>query len=97
MKIDRMAPSDAPPYENLVPLVEVLVSSGNVATDGGFVLNQAGWQCRFRSHLDMNLIRSTFTLPSSIEISEEFDSILDRLSWCVIEGPGAQRARKTPS
>lgn len=40
--------------------------------------------------IDFDLIRKTFELPDSIELSEQYVSILDHLSWCVIEGPGAR-------
>jgi hypothetical protein len=79
------------PFENLLPLVDLLVASGNRAVDGGFLLNPDGWRCRLADPIDFDLVRTTFELPANIQISEDLDSILDRLSWCVIEGPGAHR------
>jgi hypothetical protein len=91
--IDRTSNDAARPFGNLLPIVEALVANGNVRLDGGFVLNQGGWQCRLMDPIDWNVVRDRFELPSNVELSEEYDSILDRLSWCAVEGPGARITR----
>lgn len=48
MRVERRSVDPDRPYANLLPLVEELVRLGNVPLDGGFILTQAGWQCRFR-------------------------------------------------
>ena len=77
------------PYANLLPLVDALVRSGNTLADGGFVVNPDGWRCRFTQRLDIQFIGEQFKLPGTVQVSEEYDTILDRLTWCSIEGPGA--------
>jgi len=79
----------ARPYANLLPLVETLIAAGNELVDDGFLMNPDGWRCRLRQPLDLQLVREKFNLPENIQLSEEFDSVLDRSSWCVIEGPGS--------
>lgn len=82
------------PFENLAPLVSVLTDSGNVPLDGGFRLSQAGWICRLTNPINFDLIQSQFEFPENIAPSKETDTILDRNSWCAIEGPGADVARQ---
>jgi hypothetical protein len=89
MRIDRTSTDDSRPFENLLPLVSLLVESGNRAIDGGFLLDPDGWRCRLADPIGFEVVRANVELPANIQISEEHDSILDRLSWCVIEGPGA--------
>jgi len=101
--IDVDAEADDPrrPFANLVPIVEALVGAGNVLgrdsklrADCGFYMTQGGWQCDLELPIDFALVLGRFKLPASIEASEAFDTILDRLSWCAIEGPGADEARR---
>ena len=82
------------PFENLIPLVSALTDSGNVLLDGGFRLSQAGWICRLANPIDFDLIQSQFEFPENIALSKETDTILDRNSWCAVEGPGADVARQ---
>lgn len=70
-------------------MVNLLLENGNSLMDNGFLLNPDGWRCRMSRPLDFELIRRTFILPKTILVSNAHDSILDQLSWCVIEGPGA--------
>ncbi len=77
------------PFANLLPIVDALIRSGNEALDEGFRLNPDGWRCRLARPLDFSLIRETFDIPSNVVLSPDHDTILDRLTWCSIEGPGA--------
>jgi hypothetical protein len=89
MKIDKWSPDEAKPYLNLLPLVEFLNDHGNVARDGGFIQTRDGWQCSMSLPLDIDLLIMHFEFPPNVQLSEWYDSILDRLTWCVIEGPNA--------
>jgi hypothetical protein len=80
---------EAAPFSNLLPIVDLLARRGNSLVDGGFILTPAGWQCRLSDRMNLDLVLSEFVLPPSVETSVEYDTILDRLSWCVIMGPGA--------
>ena len=75
------------PYENLVPILDALVAAGNIALDGGFVLDQGGWSSRLAEPIDVDLVRRLFELPASIVVSPEHDTILDESTWVSIEGP----------
>ena len=89
-QIERTSGDRKKPYSNLIPIVELLVANGNQVLDGGFILTQAGWQCRVARPIDVELLLRTLELPPNVEVSSDRDTILDRLSWCVIEGPGAR-------
>ena len=89
MLIRSRSAIEGQPFANMLPIVEALVQSGSKTLDGGFLLNPDGWRCRVDRLIDFDLVKDAFELPSSIILSEEHDSILDRLSWCVIEGPCA--------
>lgn len=78
-----------PPFASLLPVVELLESTGNLAVDGGFLNSPAGWYCRMRDPLDLALIVARLDVPSSWELSEPADTVLDRNTWCAILGPGA--------
>jgi hypothetical protein len=39
--------------------------------------------------VDLEEIRKNFILPKTVFLSDSHDSVLDKRSWCVIEGPGA--------
>jgi hypothetical protein len=36
------------------------------------------------------VIEELFDLPDNIKLSRKHDTVLDQLTWCSIEGPGAQ-------
>jgi hypothetical protein len=88
-KIAKWAPEPGPPFANLLPIVAALVADGNAVVDGGFVLEPGGWNCRLARAIDFTLIRDRFALPASIQLSPPHDTVLDRLTWSSIEGPGA--------
>jgi hypothetical protein len=79
----------ARPFANLLLIVDALVSRGNQFADGGFVLNPDGWRCRLTKPLDFEVITELFELPDNVQLSRETDTVLDRATWCSIEGPGA--------
>jgi hypothetical protein len=87
------SPDPARPFANLLPIVDVLVAHGNVPVDGGFVSNPAGWECRLREPIDVELVAAEFQLPPTIQASAFYDAIHDFTSWCTVEGPGADAAR----
>jgi hypothetical protein len=89
MKIEKWSPDEAKPYMNLLPIAEFLEEHGNAALDGGFIMTRDGWQCRMAKPLDVDLILMSFELPPNVQASEYYDSIHDRLTWSVIEGPNA--------
>jgi hypothetical protein len=82
------------PFANLQPIVDLLLAGGNALEDDGFLLNPDGWRCRLVRPIDFELIQCNFHIPKNIHLSPEFDSVLDRGTWCSIEGPGAHVAGK---
>ena len=46
-----------------------------------------GWRCRLGHPIDFGRVRREFEVPASIHLSKAYDTILDTLSWCSIEGP----------
>lgn len=90
MRIDARSSDPAAPYNNLSPIVDLLVKAGNATSDGGFILNPDGWRCRMRRRLDFDLVTEAFELPPTIRVSRVHDSILDTLTWCSIEGQGSR-------
>ena len=88
-RIERQSTVTGQPYANLLPMVDLLLSLGNVALDGGFVMNTDGWRCRLGHPIDFETVRRKLEVPASINLSDVHDTILDTLSWCSIEGPGA--------
>lgn len=92
-RIERQSTIAAQPYANLLPIVNLLLRLGNVALDGGFIMNPDGWRCRLANAIDFVVVRKEFEIPSSINLSEVHDTILDTLTWCSIEGPGAHPTR----
>lgn len=96
VKVMPMSPDDDRPYANLVPIVEALVSAGNEASRGGFVNSQGGYYCSLAAPIDFELVRANFEFPKSIELSQEHDTILDKLSWVAIIGPGAVPKYRRP-
>jgi hypothetical protein len=87
--VSDVSEDPARPWLNLIPIVEFLEAHGNTLLDGGFILNPDGWRCRMSVSLDLEGIRENFILPKTIFLSDSHDSVLDKRSWCVIEGPGA--------
>jgi hypothetical protein len=80
---------DQQPFANLLPLVAALIDAGNEMRDGGFVLNPDGWRCRLVRPIDFEVIRERFEPVRTIQLSPEHDTVLDMLTWCSIDGPGA--------
>ena len=78
----------------LLPVVELLVAHGNLAVAGGFVNSQGGWYCQMSDRLDHDLVRQNLVVPSSWDMSEAHDTILDRLTWSCIVGPGGDTSRR---
>lgn len=94
--ISKSSPDESRPYANLLPIVEELVRRGNELRDGGFVSDPSGWRCAMVHPLDLDHVDGTFELPPNVSLSREHDSIHDRLSWSVIEGPHAhERSART--
>jgi hypothetical protein len=93
MRISETSPDGNLPYLNLAPIAAALVEMGNETLDGGFVLNPDGWRCRLAKPIDFAFVRTAFEVPPSIDLSEAFDTVHDRRSWCSIEGPGASNMR----
>lgn len=89
VRISDASGDAARPWLNMMPIVEFLRGRGNTLLDDGFILNPDGWRCRMSARLDIEGIRENFILPNTIFLSESHDSILDKKSWCVIEGPSA--------
>ena len=87
--VDRESADSARPYANLLPILDFLVQHGNRALDGGFILDPDGWRARLEKPIDFVAVRRAFQVPSSIQLGEAHDTILDTLSWISIEGPGA--------
>ncbi len=79
------------PYENLLPIVSLLLTNGNeLATNGSidesFYFTQGGWMCDLIQPIDFDLINKEFEFPESITIDQVDQSILDRKSWIIIRG-----------
>jgi hypothetical protein len=94
--IDAESSDEERPYANLLPIVQALVRGGNTQLDGGFVLGPGGWTCHLAKPIDFELVDRSFTLPATIIVSKEYDSIHDERSWTLIAGPGAFK-NVTPS
>jgi hypothetical protein len=89
-RIERQSTVTDQPYANLVPMIDLLLRLGNVALDGGFIMNPDGWRCRLGHPIDFESVGREFEVPASINLSDVHDSILDTLSWCSIDGPGVR-------
>jgi len=90
-RIERRSAIAGEPYANLLPMADHILRIGNVAVDGGFIMNPDGWRCRLGQPIDFEAVRREFEVPASIQLSGVHDTILDTLSWISIEGPGAHR------
>jgi hypothetical protein len=72
-------------YENLQPIVDFLIASGNeVMFPERFIPSPGGLYCRMKNKIDIDLIRETFELPETIKLSENPSSIFDLLTWTEI-------------
>lgn len=78
------------PYENLLPVVDLLVAHGNRFTAAGerFQLTRDGWICELELPLDFDLLTREVTFPPLVEADPGHDGILDHGTWCLISGPG---------
>jgi hypothetical protein len=96
-KIDAMSPEDRLPYTHLEPIVDALIRAGNeVSGPEKFYMDRDGWRCDLKRPIDFPLLQERFDLPSSILLSESFDSILCQNSWIEIEG-SVPHSRQKPS
>jgi hypothetical protein len=68
-RIERESTVTAQPYANMLPIIDFLLRLGNVALDGGFIMNPDGWRCRLASAIDFNAVKREFDLPASINDS----------------------------
>ena len=91
MRVDRESGDASRPYADLLPLVEGLLAAGNAYVDGGFIQNPDGWRCRLARPIDFALLRRSFVVPESVLLSSAHDTVVDKRTWCSIEGPGAHR------
>lgn len=91
--VTRRSEDPSAPYPHLQPVVDLLVSNGNEVEGGGFRPTQGGWECTFRDPIDLDLVRRECELPDSISLSEQENSLFDRLSWSVIQGPRTEDTR----
>ena len=96
MKIDTWSSEPGRPYANLEPIVDALVGGGNELVSRGFQATRAGWECRLAKQIDFEMVASRFSLPPNVDSSPRYDSILDRHTWCVIEGALADERRYLP-
>ena len=85
-------PSQGSPCERLAPIVEALLAAGNVPNTNGFVTRPDGLVFALVYPIDFKLVRETCDVPRGVVLGDESDTILDRLTWCSIEGPGAMAA-----
>ncbi len=65
----------------------MLLAAGNVPNTNGFLRRPDGLVFELVHPIDFALIRATCDVPPNVVLSEEHDTILDRLTWCSIEGP----------
>jgi hypothetical protein len=80
---------ESAPYDSLLPIIRVLERHGSVAVDGGFLNSPAGWYCRMSRSIDFEREKAECDLPRSVDLAEEYDTIIDRSTWCSILGPGS--------
>jgi hypothetical protein len=76
------------PFRNLLPIVDALVAHGNRVRPPGrpFYQDRDGWRCDLVAPIEFELIERLFELPSMIEVSRTWGTVLDRDTWIVIEG-----------
>ena len=92
VKNGLIVPSQGSPCERLAPIVEALLGAGNVPSTNGFVMRPDGFVLSLAYPIDFKLVRDTCDVPRGVVLGEDSDTILDRLTWCSIEGPGAMAA-----
>lgn len=78
------------PCQRLEAIVDVLLAAGNVPNTNGFVSRPDGFAFELLYPIDFELVRASCNLPKGVVLSEEHDTIPDRLTWCAIQGPGAR-------
>nr|WSX77856.1 hypothetical protein OH826_30860 [Streptomyces sp. NBC_00899] len=83
------------PYENLLPVVELLIANGNrfTAAGNGFQRQPHGWVCELELPLDFDLLTREVTFPPIIKAGPQGDGVLDMGTWCLISGPGERASR----
>ena len=96
LHVARLSNDSAAPYRHLQPIADLLIAQGNHVEGGGFRPTQGGWECTFRDPIDLDLVRRECELPDSISLSEQENSLFDRLSWSVIQGPRTEDTRPRP-
>ena len=85
---DVFAPPGSP-CERLQEILGVLLAAGNVPSTNGFLRRPDGPVLELVHPIDFVLILATCDVPPDVVLFEEYDTILDRLTWCSVEGPGA--------
>jgi hypothetical protein len=78
----------------LMPIVHLLLANGNVPNTSGFVMRKDGGVYEMVYPIDFALVRERLELPPQVDLLESSDTILDRLTWCAITGPGALAANR---
>jgi len=78
----------------LQEILGVLLAAGNVPNTNGFLRRPDGLVFELVHPIDFVLIRATCDVVPNVVLSEEYTTILDRLRWCSIEGPGAVAAMR---
>lgn len=87
IQINAMPSNEKRPYEHLIPLIEALLEDGNETTTSEmFHRDRDGWRCDLKKPIDFGLLRQTFALPPSIELSEKNNSIFCKNTWVEIKG-----------
>lgn len=89
--IQPLPPDPKRPYSHLQPLVDALVNGGNAVVEQGFHLDKDGWRCQLRRPIDFGLLRRQFTIPASILLSDQHDTILCQNTWAEIHGGASSR------
>ena len=81
-----------PVYEHLQPIVTALISSGNkLARRDRWGSSKEGFVCYLQEPIDFTLVRTMFSLPESIVLSEQRDLIACSKTWATIYGGIAPR------
>jgi hypothetical protein len=77
----------APVYEHLQPIVDALIQSGNkLARRDRWGSSKEGFVCYLQESIDFTLVRTMFSLPESIILSEQRDLIACSKTWATIYG-----------
>lgn len=96
IEISPTAPEGKPPYAHLDPIVDALLSGGNVlANKRRWVETKDGWLCVLKEPIDFQLVRNSFVLPKTIELFEKIGSVSCSLTWsAIIESPPLEVSRR---